>query len=377
MEQHVRDNPGESIDDLRKASAAAWASVENRYGQMTYDNLHWHKITQDVAMAATRSVGWNLGTLRELGGGALDTAKWLRTQAQRPFTKVDAPEMSHRMAYFLAMNLAVAGAGAALQKMLTGQDAQDWRDAFFPRTGGVNASGDAERLALPSYFKDEYAFANAPLQTLGHKAHPLLSTLSQLIADKDYAGTEIYNPNDPVTQKVLDMAKHLGKSVLPFTVQGASKLAKGSAISPWASVFGINPAPGDASRTAAERLLHDYQVAHLPPTRSREAAAHGATLSQAIQAARAGLPFDYEGAYRAGTLQPGDEKKVLKVTGQTPIQALVARAPVDIARRAYEAATPAERAQIGPMLEKKEAAAAKRQGVPLRELMAGLGRANQ
>jgi hypothetical protein len=53
----------------------AWDSVDNRMGQVVYDNLFWRKSIKDIGMASVRSLGWNLGTFRELGGGALDFAK--------------------------------------------------------------------------------------------------------------------------------------------------------------------------------------------------------------------------------------------------------------------------------------------------------------
>jgi hypothetical protein len=57
-----------------RRAAKAWDSVDNRMGQLVYDNLFWSKTFKDLAMASVRSVGWNLGTIRELGGGLVDLA---------------------------------------------------------------------------------------------------------------------------------------------------------------------------------------------------------------------------------------------------------------------------------------------------------------
>ena len=51
-------------------------SIDNRFGQLVYDNLFWNKTLKDLLVLSTRSVGWNFGTLRELGGGLLDFAKY-------------------------------------------------------------------------------------------------------------------------------------------------------------------------------------------------------------------------------------------------------------------------------------------------------------
>src|SRR6185312_5079823 len=58
-----RLGPNASDIEIRRALARAWDSVDNRLGQLVYDNLFWHKATKDVAMASVRSVGWNVGTV--------------------------------------------------------------------------------------------------------------------------------------------------------------------------------------------------------------------------------------------------------------------------------------------------------------------------
>jgi hypothetical protein len=54
---------------IREAVQRAWDSVDNRMGQLVYDNLFWNRAVKDLAMASVRSVGWNLGSVREMGGG--------------------------------------------------------------------------------------------------------------------------------------------------------------------------------------------------------------------------------------------------------------------------------------------------------------------
>jgi hypothetical protein len=64
--------PEASQDEVRKAMSKAWASVDNRMGQLRYDNLFWHKTAKDLSMITVRSVGWNLGSYREILGGLKD-----------------------------------------------------------------------------------------------------------------------------------------------------------------------------------------------------------------------------------------------------------------------------------------------------------------
>lgn len=57
-----------------RALRQAWDSIDNRFGQLVYDNLFWNKSAKDIGMVMTRSLGWNLGTVREIGGGLKDLA---------------------------------------------------------------------------------------------------------------------------------------------------------------------------------------------------------------------------------------------------------------------------------------------------------------
>jgi hypothetical protein len=53
------DKENWSQDQIRTRMQTAWDSIDNRFGQMVYDNLFWNKALRDVLMASTRSVGWN------------------------------------------------------------------------------------------------------------------------------------------------------------------------------------------------------------------------------------------------------------------------------------------------------------------------------
>ncbi len=107
--------PNATQDDLRAAMQRAQASVDNRMGQLVYDNLHWNKTVKDLAMITTRSVGWNVGTGRELLGGGVDAAKFAKNLAAG-----QKAEFTHKMAYVLALHVLLAGMGGLAGYLLTG-----------------------------------------------------------------------------------------------------------------------------------------------------------------------------------------------------------------------------------------------------------------
>ncbi len=74
--------PDATEAEVRRVLGAAWDSVDNRLGQVVYDNLFWDRRFKDLLMVAFRSVGWNMGTFRELGGGAvIDLPRFLGYEA--------------------------------------------------------------------------------------------------------------------------------------------------------------------------------------------------------------------------------------------------------------------------------------------------------
>jgi hypothetical protein len=133
-----RLGPNATFEETRAALAKAWDSVENRMGQMTYDNLFWNRTAKDLAMITVRSVGWNLGTLREIGGGAVDA---LKIPAQIAGGKPPRDISLHKVAYL--MGLATVGAimGAIYQYLHTGKGPEELKDYFFPKNGSLTKTG--------------------------------------------------------------------------------------------------------------------------------------------------------------------------------------------------------------------------------------------
>ena len=151
-------------EQIRTRMQTAWDSIDNRFGQMVYDNLFWNKALRDVLMASTRSVGWNAGTIRELGGAAVDTAQQAGKAASGK-----APELTDRMGFAIGMTVSAGLLGSAIYYLLNGERPQTWKDAYFP-----GKKGEA-RMSIPGYMKDVVAYAHDPKQTVLNKMSPVLN----------------------------------------------------------------------------------------------------------------------------------------------------------------------------------------------------------
>lgn len=252
--------PGASRDDVRKAMGKAWDSVDNRLGQLVYDNLFWKKAAKDLSMASVRSLGWNLGTLRELGGGALDAL------AQgKGMLKGQKPELTHRMAYLAAMPILAGTIGGTMQYMLTGKGPEELRDYFFPKTGERDPQGRDIRLTLPAYMKDVYHYAHDPVGTVTGKVHPLISLAHDMLMNKDYFDQPIRNSDDPFIRQVMDVAGHTIKQFAPIGIsQAVASRETGQKFGEQAANFvGVTRAPKWVSMSDAEQLAEKLNHAHL------------------------------------------------------------------------------------------------------------------
>jgi hypothetical protein len=343
----ARLGPDATHEQVREVMGKAWDSVDNRMGQLVYDNLFWHKTVKDLAMLGVRSLGWNLGTLREIGGGLADTAR----QAVRAATG-NRPQFTHRMAYVAALPLVTGMIGSAAMYLMTGKGPEELKDYFFPKTGETDERGRPVRMALPSYMKDVYQYGHDPAGTAIHKAHPARGVVSDMLANHDFYGEKIYNEDDPAVQKALDAAKYVGKQFVPFSIRNAtdasaSNLSTADKVLPF---VGVTRAPKWLSQTPAEQLASELAGSgyHEPMThetaervRTRSALVGGLrSKDPAIKNAAAGKLAE---GFASGTLRDGDVRTMADRMEKGDLYNTVKGLDARNAMKVYRVMTPEER----------------------------------
>ncbi len=216
-------NPSATSLEVRAAMQNIWDSVDNRLGQMVYDNIHWSKTQKDMAFVLVRSVGWNIGTVRELGGALVDTAN-----AGRKLLAKEEADFSIRMAYGAALAIQGAIVGSIMHYLMTGRSPETITDYYFPETGRLLPNGVPERLNIPGYVKDVVEFNQAPLRTVANKLHPLLSLGAQWFENRDYSGGLIYNPDDTFSQELNDWLHYAEGEFTPFSIRNVQRRGRES-----------------------------------------------------------------------------------------------------------------------------------------------------
>lgn len=254
--------PDYTREQMRDVMSRAWDTVDDRMGQLVYDNIFWNKTLKDLAMASTRSVGWNLGTARVLGGGAVDAAKLLMGK--------DLPTQ-HRVTYALALPITAGILGASLQYLLTwhntgtpmkpqGDDLSKrlW-DVYHPRTGLLDENGNAERIDLPTYMKDAFEYFDDPLKTVRGKVNPVLNAIAEMLQNRDFYNTKIFEATpwgDP-QRFAHDVGREAWHVAEPFSIQRLQreKATGGSALNQALPFIGLQRSPADFTKTPAQLEL--------------------------------------------------------------------------------------------------------------------------
>jgi hypothetical protein len=245
---HLRNHPLESQPEREAAMQKIWASVDNRLGEMVYDNLFWNRTFKDTLHFGIRAVGWNAGTLREIGGAPIDVVKLI----DKAITKgqISADDLGHKIPYVLAMSMTTAMLGATLNYLYSGQGPQELKDYFFPRTGGTTNYGTPQRVSLPSYVKDVYEYSQRPGTTVMNKLNPLFNVIGEMWNNEDFFGNPITDPDATGWEATKQRAGFVASEMTPFSLQGRQQMAQSErpgmagVVKQALPYIGITPAPG-------------------------------------------------------------------------------------------------------------------------------------
>lgn len=350
MKMEMERNPNMSHDQMRSVAQRAWDSVDNRMGQVVYDNLFWNRTVKDLGMASVRSLGWNLGTIREIGGGTKDVIGNVQDLIHGKATK-----LSYRTAYVMALPIVTGLYGAIYQYLHTGQGPQELKDYFFPKNGAIDTKGQAARVSLPTYMKDIYHYTQNPVQTVLNKFSPVNNAVIEMIANKDFYGTEIRNADDPIMQQVLDEAKFLGTQFIPFGFRNQKRDTRTSAGSKVEPFIGITPAPYDINMTKAEREASDLNKGHIPVgSRTKEQAAHSQAKSKLRSDFMASKDIEpLNQAVSDKTITPKEKREIIKESKMSNLERLTRHSTFEEVVRIMKKATEEERPVLERILNKK------------------------
>ena len=354
------DNHDWPEEVVRQKMQRAWDSVDNRFGQLVYDNLFWHKALQDMLGLASRSVGWNYGDIRELGGGIADTAQQAAKAASGKM-----PEVTPRMAFAFALPLVTGLIGGVLTYLWTGQKPDTWKDYFYPKRK------DGTRVSIPGYMKDVIGFKEHPLSTVSNKLSPLLELTAEGVNNRDFYGTEIRHQDDPYVKQLVQVSKWAAMSARPFAISGAAKLLKreGEDTSTFSSTMaaaarhpgdvllgqlGFQPAPASIQNSDALNKAREYEQINRPSgTKTQEQTDHqnAMHLIEDMYRLHNVNQGTIDNLKSQGKISEQDLLRARLYSKTDPLTRAVRSLSPEQALNVYKVATPDEQKTLRPMIE--------------------------
>lgn len=321
--------PDVDTSKLLKVGMLTQDTVDNRFGEFVYDNMLMHRVFRDFLFLTQRAPGWNWGTIREIGGGALDIGRLATLKAQRGIGRVGAKlgvkgaealaakksvrgveEWSRRASYNVALVAETVLFGGMYQLMTTGtwpgdeleegwwKSPQGVQDAFwrftFPKNGQMRGN-NYERVAHPGYAKEINGWIHdlpkSLVETASHKLAPAFPLFNTFISGENHFQQLLYDPEASVPKQWAQRAiGALGEATTPFSISTAAARqervgAKGfgaalgaglsgdfegakAALDPQAlaeSALSLNPAPARMVGSKAENLINEYRQLRHPP----------------------------------------------------------------------------------------------------------------
>lgn len=351
--KYVLDRLGPNVPDevLRKELGKVADSIDNRFGQLNYDNLNWHRVARDMSMVLMRAPGWSIGTIRELGGGVgadLPKALGSLVTGQRP-------ELTARMAYTTALAVQVGYLSAAYMYLHTGQFPKTITDYFYPKNGQKNAEGEDQRSNITSYMREVFGAEHDWKSWATNKLSPTIQLAEELWRNKDFYNVEITHPDDPKLNQFGQAMTHVLGAFLPFSVRNASEAHRLGA-SPQQSgerFFGINPAPSWAGRTPMEQKLAEFAgVDHQSVAGRTQQAFEQAQNKGALRAKGAGMN-EVMAAVQADKISENDAEDLLNSKGEPFVERNFKGITAGQALSLWNLANANERRTIAPLMAGK------------------------
>jgi hypothetical protein len=364
MAQLFRDEMARLPEDATQAEIDRMARkvvdhVEDRMGQMTYDNLHWNAFTRQVFGLGLRAVGWDVGSWRMLLGAGKDVlaaapraaralaAAAVHDEALKAEIKAEQERrdrlagefgknkwMTYNMAQTFAVFAVVGLVSGLLTWLMTGKPPKEAKDLLYIKTGRQDKYGKDERLQLASYAKEgvdilhileemspvhhengklELGFNLSPaFKYLWGKKSPLMGTVDKFATNQNWDGTQVFTPN--AGKKTLE---ELGLAALkefePISaVQAAEKLGTIGGSKSLLPALGLTKPRQENLNTKAENKLVELLADRQPRVIEKDKGDREKMLRNAKDAYVLGNQKPLKDLMAEGQLTATDYKGIVK-----------------------------------------------------------------
>ena len=223
-----------------------------------------------------------------------------------------------------------------------------------PRTGAMLPNGEPERMRMPTYMRDVMSL-NHPVSMIQHKMAFPFRLASELVNNQDFFGTQVRDPWASPGEQAGQVGEFVGKSLLPFGVQGMMNTEDTRARA--LNLIGITKAPREWTNTPALQVIDEYNQLTRATTTTKETAAMKEVKANLNSLARAGDEDGFQDAAQAavegGTLTRQQVKEVIKESQEPPGVSRFTKLPLEWALRVWKASSDYEKERWQPYFLKK------------------------
>lgn len=356
-----------------------WAFVEDRFGELNWDNLYWNRTFKTGMQLAFRSVTWKLGNLRGFGKAGRDIVQEGLAPFKAPIGKAlshfdltrelgrdwmtegsRAPRMTMPMAWLVGMSIITAIEASIISKGATGKypwelskDASELlRNLTFPRIDPVDES---QRVSIPTYWKDAVHFFHSPSDYVQASSTGEIGRFVDVLRNRDFYGTEVFHPGDPLYKRAYDAMSHMVP--LPFGLSSsiAAHRTGATGVRSLAGFAGFTKAPYYMSYSPAEQQAFEYIRNKMPiGARTREVFERGVNERIAVDAIRRHEMTVGE-AVQKGLIKPNRVAVVGRRVGEPPLIHAIKSPSItpDEALNIFDKASESEKSRLDPIIRQK------------------------
>lgn len=197
--------------------------VENKFGEMNWDNFWMNRTMKTALQLMFRSFTWQYGTWRGFGTAISRVPEQIRF-AKNAIAHGERPPIDPDIAWVVSlfathvMEAALLGYGAALVTGNPDLKPKTWFDFIYPKIGLMT------RVAIPGYVKEPISLwqdikksdFGIPVDMVRSKMSGFLGKFADIARNKDFYGTQVYDPDSNYAKKLWDVSRHMVP--LPFSV---------------------------------------------------------------------------------------------------------------------------------------------------------------
>lgn len=316
-----------------------WDFVEDRLGEMNFDNLFWNRTMKTALQLMFRSVTWKLGNLRASLGAVPEQATEVVSAARQR----RVPRLEPKMAWLLGQSVVTAALSTVIMKAATGKYPEEPKDLVFPR---IDKDDPDQRISTPTYWKDMVSLWESPTKYATGSLSSEVSRTAEIWKNKDFFGNQIYSEDSPAYEKAGRIMAHYFP--VPFSISSFQRMReKGEPVGKSLAGFaGFTKAPRYVTQSPADEMMQRFIGQNLQGiVRTPEQAAEAKYRHGLVSKGRRGeeITKQIEDDLVSGRMTVAQAKRTLKNTQVKPGEVAFKMLSTQQAEKVWDVATDKER----------------------------------